>query len=171
MIGVPFIQSKNCIRPCLKGGLPLNTDFTQGSILKKLSMFMLPVLGALILQCLCQPTGPHGFFRLRCRQQNREFFHADSKRTDAVHGLLCRAECRCRQSEARQAIHVHGNWHRTCLWLHCLCTHPIQRRFSCRYLLAGSRSHPEGFRISERLCRRNDCNGSSIQYDRLLQRQ
>ena len=52
MIGVPFIQSKNCIRPCLKGGLPLNTDFTQGSILKKLSMFMPPVLGALILQCL-----------------------------------------------------------------------------------------------------------------------
>ena len=26
------------------------TDFTQGSILKKLSLFMLPVLGALILQ-------------------------------------------------------------------------------------------------------------------------
>ena len=26
------------------------TDFTQGSILKKLSMFMLPVLGALVLQ-------------------------------------------------------------------------------------------------------------------------
>lgn len=36
-----------------KGGLPLSTDhsdFTQGSILKKLSLFMLPVLGALILQ-------------------------------------------------------------------------------------------------------------------------
>lgn len=28
----------------------MNTDFTQGSILKKLSLFMLPVLGALILQ-------------------------------------------------------------------------------------------------------------------------
>ena len=28
----------------------MNNDFTQGSILKKLSMFMLPVLGALILQ-------------------------------------------------------------------------------------------------------------------------
>jgi putative MATE family efflux protein len=28
----------------------LNTDFTQGSILKKLSLFMLPVLGALVLQ-------------------------------------------------------------------------------------------------------------------------
>ena len=26
------------------------TDFTQGSILKKLSLFMLPVLGALVLQ-------------------------------------------------------------------------------------------------------------------------
>ena len=26
------------------------SDFTQGSILKKLSLFMLPVLGALILQ-------------------------------------------------------------------------------------------------------------------------
>lgn len=26
------------------------TDFTQGSILKKLSWFMLPVLGALVLQ-------------------------------------------------------------------------------------------------------------------------
>lgn len=36
-----------------KGKLPLTTDrsdFTQGSILKKLSLFMLPVLGALILQ-------------------------------------------------------------------------------------------------------------------------
>lgn len=36
-----------------KGGSPLSTDrsdFTQGSILKKLSLFMLPVLGALILQ-------------------------------------------------------------------------------------------------------------------------
>ena len=31
-------------------------------------------------------------------------------------------DARCRQSEARRAIHVHGNWHRTCLWLHCLCT-------------------------------------------------
>lgn len=28
----------------------MNNDFTQGSILKKLSLFMLPVLGALILQ-------------------------------------------------------------------------------------------------------------------------
>ncbi len=28
----------------------MNTDFTQGSILKKLSLFMLPILGALILQ-------------------------------------------------------------------------------------------------------------------------
>lgn len=28
----------------------MNTDFTQGSILKKLSLFMLPVLGALVLQ-------------------------------------------------------------------------------------------------------------------------
>ena len=28
----------------------MNNDFTQGSILKKLSFFMLPVLGALILQ-------------------------------------------------------------------------------------------------------------------------
>ncbi len=28
----------------------MNTDFTQGSILKKLSAFMLPVLGALVLQ-------------------------------------------------------------------------------------------------------------------------
>lgn len=27
-----------------------SSDFTQGSILKKLSLFMLPVLGALILQ-------------------------------------------------------------------------------------------------------------------------
>lgn len=38
---------------CQKGGLPLHTnkaDFTQGSILKKLSLFMLPILGALILQ-------------------------------------------------------------------------------------------------------------------------
>ena len=26
------------------------TDFTQGSILKKLSLFMLPILGALVLQ-------------------------------------------------------------------------------------------------------------------------
>ena len=28
----------------------MNNDFTQGCILKKLSLFMLPVLGALILQ-------------------------------------------------------------------------------------------------------------------------
>ena len=28
----------------------MNTDFTQGSILKKLSAFMLPVLGTLVLQ-------------------------------------------------------------------------------------------------------------------------
>ncbi len=28
----------------------MNNDFTQGSVLKKLSLFMLPVLGALILQ-------------------------------------------------------------------------------------------------------------------------
>lgn len=28
----------------------MNNDFTQGSILKKLSLFMLPVLGALLLQ-------------------------------------------------------------------------------------------------------------------------
>ena len=28
----------------------MNNDFTQGSILKKLSLFMLPVLGALNLQ-------------------------------------------------------------------------------------------------------------------------
>ena len=28
----------------------MNADFTQGSILKKLSLFMLPVLGALVLQ-------------------------------------------------------------------------------------------------------------------------
>ena len=38
---------------CQRGGLPLHTnkaDFTQGSILKKLSLFMLPILGALILQ-------------------------------------------------------------------------------------------------------------------------
>ena len=28
-------------------------DFTQGSILKKLSLFMLPILGALILQAAC----------------------------------------------------------------------------------------------------------------------
>lgn len=28
----------------------MNNDFTQGSILKKLSLFMIPVLGALILQ-------------------------------------------------------------------------------------------------------------------------
>ena len=26
------------------------TDFTQGSILKKLALFMLPILGALVLQ-------------------------------------------------------------------------------------------------------------------------
>ena len=27
-------------------------DFTQGSILKKLAAFMLPILGALVLHCL-----------------------------------------------------------------------------------------------------------------------
>ena len=27
-----------------------NSDFTQGSILKKLALFMLPILGALVLQ-------------------------------------------------------------------------------------------------------------------------
>ena len=42
------------------------SDFTQGSILKKLSLFMLPVLGALILQAaygavdllVVAPAGP-----------------------------------------------------------------------------------------------------------------
>ena len=46
----PSAPSKPCIRSCLKGGSPLNNDFTQGSILKKLSLFMLPILGALVLQ-------------------------------------------------------------------------------------------------------------------------
>ena len=43
-------RSRSSISACRKGELPLNNDFTQGSILKKLSFFMLPVLGALILQ-------------------------------------------------------------------------------------------------------------------------
>ena len=37
----------------MRGGLPLNSsksDFTQGSILGKLIPFMMPVLGALVLQ-------------------------------------------------------------------------------------------------------------------------
>ena len=41
------------IRLCVKGDLTLTSaknDFTQGSILKKLALFMLPILGALVLQ-------------------------------------------------------------------------------------------------------------------------
>ena len=41
------------IRLCVKGDLTLTNaknDFTQGSILKKLALFMLPILGALVLQ-------------------------------------------------------------------------------------------------------------------------
>ena len=41
------------IRSWSKGEIPLKndkTDFTQGSILKKLALFMLPILGALVLQ-------------------------------------------------------------------------------------------------------------------------
>ena len=47
------------IKLCVKGEFPLTSeridtneraDFTQGSILKKLSVFMLPILGALVLQ-------------------------------------------------------------------------------------------------------------------------
>ena len=44
---------KHFIRSCGKGGIDMandKTDFTQGSILKKLVAFMIPVLGALILQ-------------------------------------------------------------------------------------------------------------------------
>lgn len=44
---------KRYTKSCRKGKIHLNTDktdFTQGSILKKLSLFMLPVLGALVLQ-------------------------------------------------------------------------------------------------------------------------
>ena len=37
-----------------------HSDFTQGSILKKLSLFMLPVLGALILQAGYGAVGRFG---------------------------------------------------------------------------------------------------------------
>ena len=50
---VPSGPWRNFIRVCVKGELTLTNeknDFTQGSILKKLALFMLPILGALVLQ-------------------------------------------------------------------------------------------------------------------------
>ena len=41
------------MRSCVRGGVVMTNDkadFTQGSILKKLVAFMMPILGALILQ-------------------------------------------------------------------------------------------------------------------------
>lgn len=50
---VPSGPLKNSIRSCVKGETSMKSDksdFTQGSILQKLVLFMLPVLGALVLQ-------------------------------------------------------------------------------------------------------------------------
>ena len=50
---VPSEPLKNSIRSCVKGETSMKSDksdFTQGSILQKLVLFMLPVLGALVLQ-------------------------------------------------------------------------------------------------------------------------
>ena len=50
---VPFRQYRSYMKSCRRGELILNSsksDFTQGSIIKKLISFMVPILGALILQ-------------------------------------------------------------------------------------------------------------------------
>ena len=39
------------------------SDFTQGNILKKLVSFMMPILGALILQAAQQPSTLKGHYR------------------------------------------------------------------------------------------------------------
>ena len=88
--------------------------------------------------------------------------------SDAVHGVFRFSECGCRQSEARQTIHVYRYRCGVVLRLFCLRSRAVKGRCSLRFLHYRKCRYPERLRLPERFCPGDTAYCRAVQYDRIF---